>query len=57
MSIDQRTHVPLPDSDDHSSMSAWNYGFGKIIEAYSAFGGIYSLDAVLKRAGITPRNY
>jgi hypothetical protein len=38
-------------------MSAWNYGFGKIIEAYSAFGGIYSLDAVLKRAGITPRNY
>lgn len=54
--IDQRTYVPLPDSDDHTSMSRWNYGFGKIIEAYSAFyGSIYSFDLVLERAGITVR--
>jgi hypothetical protein len=55
VSIDQRTHIPLPDAHDHSSMSAWNYGFGKIIEAYSAFRGIYSLDSVLERAEITVR--
>jgi hypothetical protein len=55
--IDQRTTVPLPDSDDHASMSAWNYGFGKIIEAYRAdYGSPYSLDAVLARAGISVRD-
>jgi hypothetical protein len=54
--IDQRTIVPLPDSDDHSTMSAWNYGFGKIVEEYSQeYGGAYSLDTFLNRAGITVR--
>jgi hypothetical protein len=57
VNIDQRTTVPLPDSDDHASMSAWNYGFGKILEAYRAdYGSIYSLDAILPRAGITVRD-
>jgi hypothetical protein len=53
--IDQRTMVPLPDSDDHSSMSRWNYGFGKILGAYSAYSdhNLYSLDGVLGRAEIT----
>ncbi len=55
--IDQRTVVPLPDSDDHASMSAWNYGFGKIIEKYSAdYGGIYSLDSILNKVGISVRD-
>jgi hypothetical protein len=56
--IDQRTMVPLPDSDDHSSISRWNYGFGKILEAYSAYRdhSLYSLDGVLERAGITVRD-
>jgi hypothetical protein len=58
VNIDQRTTVPLPDSDDHASMSAWNYGFGKTIEAYRAnYGSIYSLDAVLERAGISVRGH
>ena len=53
--IDQRTFVPLPESPDHSTMSRWNYGFGKIVEEYrTEYGGIYSLDAILSQAGITP---
>jgi hypothetical protein len=53
--IDQRTIVPLPESPDYSTMSRWNYGFGKIVEEYrSEYGGIYSLDAILSQAGITP---
>jgi hypothetical protein len=53
--IDQRTIVPLPESPDHSTMSRWNYGFGKIVELYTAeYGGTYSLDAILSQASITP---
>jgi hypothetical protein len=53
--IDQRTIVPLPDSPDHSTMSRWNYGFGKIVEEHRAdYGGVYSLDSILSQAGITP---
>jgi hypothetical protein len=53
--IDQRTFVPLPDSPDHSTMSRWNYGFGKIVEEHRAdYGGVYSLDSILSQAGITP---
>jgi hypothetical protein len=38
-------------------MSRWNYAFGKIIEEYRAdYGGIYSLDAILSQAGITPED-
>jgi hypothetical protein len=55
--IDQHTLVPLPESPDHSTMSRWNYGFGKIVEEYrSEYGGIYSLDAILSQAGITPED-
>lgn len=55
--IDQRTVVPLSDSDDHSSMSAWRYGFGKIIEKYNAdYGGIYSLDSIMDKARIDVRD-
>ena len=55
--IDQRTIVPLPESPDHSTMSRWNYGFGKIVEEYRAeYGGIYSLDSILSQAGITPEH-
>jgi hypothetical protein len=55
--IDQHTFVPLPESPDHSTMSRWNYGFGKIVEEYrSEYAGIYSLDAILKQAGITPED-
>lgn len=54
--IDQRTVVPLPDSPDHSTMSRWNYGFGKIVEEYGAeYGGIYSLDSIMSKAGIEVR--
>jgi hypothetical protein len=58
VNIDQRTMVPLPDSDDHSSMSRWHYGFGKILGAYRAYSDhdLYSLDGVLNRAGITVRD-
>lgn len=53
--IDQRTIVPLPESPDHSTMSRWNYGFGKIVEEHRAdYGGVYSLDSILSQAGITP---
>ena len=53
--IDQRTVVPLPESQDHLSISRFNYGFGKIVEHYSAeeYGGIYSLESILHEAGIT----
>ena len=52
--IDQHTIVPLPESADHSTMSRWNYGFGKIVEEYRAeAGGFYSLDMILREAGIT----
>ena len=55
--IDQHTFVPLPESQDHSTMSRFNYGFGKIVEQYgSGYGGIYSLDAILTQAGITPED-
>jgi hypothetical protein len=55
--IDQHTIVPLPESPDHSAMSRWNYSFGKIVEEYrSEYGGIYSLDAILSQAGITPED-
>jgi hypothetical protein len=55
--IDQHTIVPLPESPDHSTMSRWNYGFGKIVEQYRAeYSGIYSLDAILSQAGITPEH-
>jgi hypothetical protein len=55
--IDQHTIVPLPESPDHSTMSRWNYSFGKIVEEYrSEYGGIYSLDAILSQAGITPED-
>jgi hypothetical protein len=55
--IDRHTIVPLPESPDHSTMSRWNYGFGKIVEEYrSEYGGIYSLDAILSQAGITPED-
>jgi len=53
--IDQRTIVPLPESPDHSTISRWNYGFGKIVEEYRAeYGGVYSLDSILREARITP---
>ena len=53
--IDKRTFVPLPESPDHSTMSRWNYGFGKIVEEYGAeAGGFYSLDMILREAGISP---
>jgi hypothetical protein len=56
--IDERTIVPLPESPDHSTMSRWNYGFGKIVEEHRAdYGGIYSLDSILNQAGITPEDY
>jgi len=47
-----------PYEDDYASMSSWNYGFGKIIEAANPFAAsdIYSLDRVLERAGITVRD-
>ncbi len=55
--IDQRTIVPLPESPDHSTMSRWNYAFGKIVEQYRAeYGGMYSLDSILTEAGITVRD-
>ena len=55
--IDQRTIVPLPDSPDHSTMSRWNYGFGKVVEEYRAeYGGMYSLDSILTEAGIAVRD-
>ena len=55
--IDQRTIVPLPESPDHLIMSRWNYGFGKIVEQYSTeAGGFYSLDSILREAGITPEH-
>jgi hypothetical protein len=53
--IDQRTIVPIPESPDHSTMSRWNYGFGKIVEQYrTEDGGVYSLDSILRDARITP---
>jgi hypothetical protein len=53
--IDRHTFVPLPESPDHSTMSRWNYGVGKLVEQYrTKYGGIYSLDAILNQAGITP---
>jgi hypothetical protein len=56
--IDQRTIVPLPESqEDHSTMSRWNYSFGKIVEEYRAeYGGVYSLDSILREARITPED-
>jgi hypothetical protein len=55
--IDQHTIVPLPESPDHSTMSRWNYSFGKIVEAYRAeYGGVYSLDSILHEARITPED-
>jgi len=56
--IDQRTIVPLPESqEDRSTMSRWNYGFGKIVEEYRAeYGGVYSLDSILREARITPED-
>ena len=55
--IDQRIIVPLPEYPDHSTMSRWNYGFGKIVEHYRAeYGGFYSLDMILREAGITPED-
>jgi hypothetical protein len=52
--IDQRTVVPLPESQDHLTISRFNYGFGKIVEHYRAeYGGIYSLESILRQAGIT----
>ena len=55
--IDKRTFVPLPESPDLSTMSRWNYGFGKIVEEYRAeHGGFFSLDTTLSRAGITPED-
>jgi hypothetical protein len=55
--IDQHTIVPLPESPDHSTMSRWNYGFGKIVEEYRGeYGGVYSLDSILRQAGITPED-
>jgi hypothetical protein len=52
--IDQRTIVPLPESPDHSTMSRWNYGFGKVVEEHRAeASGMYSLDSILTEAGIT----
>ena len=55
--IDQHTIVPLPESPDHSTISRWNYGFGKIVEEYRAeYGGMYSLDSILTEAGITVRD-
>jgi hypothetical protein len=55
--IDQHTIVPLPESPDHSTMSRWNYGFGKIVEEYrTEYGGMYSLDSILSQAGITPED-
>jgi hypothetical protein len=56
--IDQRTIVPLPESQDHLTMSRFNYGFGKIADQYRAdYGGIYSLDSILRQAGITLEDY
>jgi hypothetical protein len=56
--IDQHTFVPLPKSPDHTTMSRWNYGFGKIVEHYRAeYGGTYSLDSILHQAGITPEDH
>jgi hypothetical protein len=55
--IDQRTIVPLAESPDHLTMSRWNYGFGKIVEEYRAeYGGVYSLDSILREARITPED-
>jgi hypothetical protein len=57
--VDRRTIVPLTDSQDYFSMDRWNYSFGKIVEEYSDtdLSGIYSLDTILERAGITVRDY
>jgi hypothetical protein len=34
-------------------MSRWNYGFGKIVEEHrTEAGGFYSLDMILREAGI-----
>jgi hypothetical protein len=53
--IDRHTIVPLPESPEYSTMSRWNYGFGKIVEEHRAdYGGVYSLDSILSQAGITP---
>ncbi len=55
--IDRHTIVPLPESPNHSTMSRWNYAFGKIVEEYrTEYGGIYSLDAILSQAGIIPED-
>jgi hypothetical protein len=55
--IDQRTIVPLPPSADHLTISRFNYGFGKIVDQYRAeYGGIYSLESILRQAGITPED-
>ena len=55
--IDQHTIVPLPESPEYSTMSRWNYGFGKIVEEHRAdYGGVYSLDTILSQAGITPED-
>jgi hypothetical protein len=54
---EHRTIVPLPDSDDHSSMSKWKYGFGKIVEERDAqYGGLFGLDLALKEANISVRS-
>ena len=56
--IDRHTFVPLPESPDHSTMSRWNYGFGKLVEEHrSEYGVVYSLDAILNQAGITPEGH
>jgi len=53
--IDQHTFVPLPESPEYSTMSRRNYAFGKIVEEHRAdYGGVYSLDSILRQAGITP---
>jgi len=55
--IDQRTIVPLPEPPDHVTMSRWNYAFGKIVEEHrTEAGGFYSLDMILREAGITPED-
>jgi hypothetical protein len=55
--IDQHTIVPLPESPDRSTMSRWNYSFGKIVEEFrTEAGGFYSLDMILREAGIAPED-
>jgi hypothetical protein len=53
--VDEHTVIPLPESKDRFSIDRWNYSFGKIVEHYrnTELGGIYSLDTVLERAGIS----